>query len=472
VTTKFNGIAAMNITTDRRSCLHTTSASVLSAVSYSRVLGANERVGIGLIGYGLIGRTHAATFSKIAECQIVAVADSHRKRADQGVTAVGGGATAYQDFRKVLDNKNVQAVIVATPDHWHALMGMMACAAGKDVYVEKPLTLFVREGEWLQKVAERTKRVVQVGTQQRSGLHYQKARELIRRGHLGTVTSVRMDAIRNVSPGFGNPADGEPPAGMDYDSWLGPAPLRKYNPNRGLYHFRWFWDYSGGQMTNLGAHHLDIVDWYLGLDQLRNVTSIGGRFALCDNGETPDTQDAIFDCGKFTAAFVMREAARGEPSGFGLRFHGTKGTLAIDRRGFKVWADPDIPPANIIPGIKEGHPADGPRAVAVTADPKSRTESLEDKTGDSATQYREHATNFLDCIRMRKIPISDLVSAQRTAVACHLANLSLRLGRSLRWDNTQQTVLDDPNAVKMLLRPYRAPWDRELRALGIKVPTG
>ena len=137
-----------------------------------------------------------------------------------------------------------------------------------------------------------------------------------------------------------------------------------------------------------------------------------------------------------------------------------------------MWADPDIPPANIIPGIKEGHPADGPRAVAVTADPKSRTESLEDKTGDSATQYREHATNFLDCIRMRKIPISDLVSAQRTAVACHLANLSLRLGRSLRWDNTQQTVLDDPNAVKMLLRPYRAPWDRELRALGIKVPTG
>jgi len=187
----------------------------------------------------------------------------------------------------------------------------------------------------------------------------------------------------------------------------------KYNPNRGLYHFRWFWDYSGGQMTNLGAHHLDIVDWYLGLDQLRSVTSIGGRFALRDNGETPDTQDVIFDCGKFTVAFVMREAARGEPSGFGLRFHGTKGTLAIDRRGFKVWADPDIPPANMIPGIKEGHPVDGPR-MALDAIPKSRTESLEDKTGDSASQYREHAANFLDCIRTRKTPISDLVSAQRT----------------------------------------------------------
>lgn len=126
----------------------------------------------------------------------------------------------------------------------------------------------------------------------------------------------------------------------------------------------------------------------------------------------------------------------------------------------------------MIPGIKEGHPADGPRAVAVTADPKSRTESHEDKTGDSATQYREHAANFLDCIRTRKTPISDLASAQRTASACHLANLSLRLGRSLRWDSKQQTIPDDPNAAKMLLRPYRAPWDRELRALGIETTTG
>jgi len=140
----------MNITTDRRSFIHATSVTVLTAAAYSRVLGANERVALGLIGYGLIGKTHTATFSKIPACQIVGVADCHRKRADQGVTAVGDGATAYQDFRKLLDCKDVQAVIVATPDHWHALMGMMACAAGKDVYVEKPLTPFVGEGEWLQ----------------------------------------------------------------------------------------------------------------------------------------------------------------------------------------------------------------------------------------------------------------------------------------------------------------------------------
>ena len=145
----------MNITTDRRSFIHATSVTVLTAAAYSRVLGANERVALGLIGYGLIGKTHTATFSKIPACQIVGVADCHRKRADQGVTAVGGGATAYQDFRKLLDCKDVQAVIVATPDHWHALMGMMACAAGKDVYVEKPVSHNITEGRRMVQAARK-----------------------------------------------------------------------------------------------------------------------------------------------------------------------------------------------------------------------------------------------------------------------------------------------------------------------------
>lgn len=451
--------------TERRTFLQVTSTGILSAASYARVLGAQERIGLGLIGYGLIGKTHAATFSKIEDCQIVAVADCHSQRARQGANAVGKGAQAYQDFRKLLDNKQVQAVIVATPDHWHALMGMLACAAGKDVYVEKPLTVFVREGEWFQKVAQRTKRVVQVGTQQRSGSHYQKARELIQSGYLGTISSVRMESVRNISPGFGNPPDADPPAELDYEMWLGPAPKRKYNPNRALYHFRWFWDYSGGQMTNLGAHHLDIVDWCLGLETLQTVTSLGGRYVLKDNGETPDTQDALFDLGKFTAGFVMREAARGEPPSFGLRFYGSQGTLAIDRTGFKIWSDPDIPPENLIPGSKEGHPIGGPKAKPVSGEPQLRTIPIEDKTGNSATQYLEHAKNFLECIRTRKTPVSDLASTHRSAVACHLANLSLRLGRSLRWDRKRQIVTDDPQATQMLVRDYRAPWDRELRSL-------
>ena len=230
-------------TADRRSFLQTASATAaLTATSYARVRGANDRVGVGVIGYGLIAKTHVATFRKLEDVAIVAVAECHKKRLTEGVEAAGGKAAAYPDFRKLLDDKAVQAVIVATPDHWHALITMLACAAGKDVYVEKPLTRFVREGEWMQAVASRTRRVVQGGTQQRSGTQYKKARELIRGGHIGTVSSVRMASVRNIFPGFGNPADAPPPVDLDWEMWLGPAPARKYNPLRGLYHFRWFWD--------------------------------------------------------------------------------------------------------------------------------------------------------------------------------------------------------------------------------------
>jgi len=453
------------MSTDRRAFL--ARVATLTAASYGRVLGANDRVGLGLVGYGLIGRTHVATFRQFADAEVVAVADVHRGRVAEGVEAAGGRAAGFADFRKLLDDKAVQAVIVATPDHWHALMTMLACAAGKDVYVEKPATLFIREGEWMQRVADRTKRVVQVGTQQRSGAHYKKARDLVRDGCLGTVTSVRMQAVRNVFPGFGSPADAEPLAGFDWDAWLGPAPARRYNPNRGLYHFRWFWDTSGGQMTNLGAHHLDIVDWYLGLDGLKAVASVGGRYALTDNGETPDTQDALFDCGRYSASFAMREAALGERATFGLVFHGTKGSLGIGRSGFVVTPDPDVPAANLIPGVRTGHPAGGPRPVA-DGPRQPRTEAVEDRTGDSDAQYLGHARDFLDCVKTRRTPVSDLASAQRVAVACHLANLALRLGRSLAWDGATQAVRGDPEANRMLTRPYRAPWDRELQALGIE----
>ncbi|MBX9579296.1 MAG: Gfo/Idh/MocA family oxidoreductase [Gemmataceae bacterium] len=452
---------------DRRTFLAATGTAALSAASYSRAAGANDRVGVGLIGYGLMGKGHLAIFRDLPGAEVVAVSDCHRGRLAEGVAAAGGNAAACPDFRRLLDDKAVQAVVVATPDHWHALLTMMACAAGKDVYVEKPLTLFVREGEWMQAVAARTKRVVQVGTQQRSGPHYAKARDLIRGGHLGTVTSVRVWAVRNVMPGFGRPPDGPPPAELDWETWLGPAPARAYNPLRGLYHFRWFWDTAGGQMTNLAAHGLDIVDWVLGLDKLRSVMSVGGRYALQDNGETPDTQDALFDCGGFSAAVVLREAARGEKPWHGLTFHGTRGTLAVDRTGFKVTPDADLPPASQIPGVKDGHPAGGPVAAVPPKDARGRTEAIEDTTGDSMEQYRLHAQNFLDCIRSRKLPVSDLAGGHRVAVACHLANQSLRRGRLLRWDWATNTVPDNLAANAELTRPYRPPWDKELKALGV-----
>ena len=316
-----------------------TAAALLTAAGYQRVRGANERLGIGFIGFGLIGKRHVLDFKEQTDVEPIAVAEVHAGRRDEAKALLGGSVQGHGDFRKLLEDRRIDAVVISTPDHWHALMTMLACAAGKDVYVEKPLTLFVREGRWMVEVARRQRRIVQVGTQQRSGGHYHKARELIRSGHIGKVFSVRMQAYRNIMPGYGRPADQEPPRELDWDLWLGPAPKRRYNPNRALYHFRWFWDYSGGQMTNLGQHALDIAYWYLGVKGPSSVTSVGGRFCLQDNGETPDTQDVLFEHPGWTAVWSHREACRSAPGTAPLEFFGSRGSLAITRSGFTVTAD-------------------------------------------------------------------------------------------------------------------------------------
>ncbi|HEY8504243.1 MAG TPA: Gfo/Idh/MocA family oxidoreductase [Gemmataceae bacterium] len=442
-------------------------AAALTAAGYGRAAGANERVGVGFIGYGLIGKRHVIDFKEQPDVTMAAVCDVHRGRLEEAKAFIGGPVKGYGDFRKLLDDRDVDAVVVSTPDHWHALQTMLACAAGKDVYVEKPLTLFPREGRWMIDVARKHRRVVQVGTQQRSGGHYRRARELIRQGHIGEVMSVRAHAFRNIMPGYGAPPDGEPPPEIDYDLWLGPAPQRPYNPNRCIYHFRWFWDYSGGQMTNLGQHSLDIADWILGVGTLRAVTSAGGRFCLKDNGETPDTQDAIFELDGWTAVWSHRECCRGEPAGAPLEFFGTKGSLGISRRGFKITADADVPPPNTVPQFTGAHPVGGPQPVEVSGPRKLRTEEIEDNSGDTRAQLRDHVRNFLDCVKSRGTPVSDLESGHRVATMCHLANLSLRLGRKLRWDAEKETIPGDAEAAGRLVRPYRAPWDRELKALGV-----
>ena len=374
-------------------------AATLTATSYARVLGANERVGVGFIGYGLIGKRHVLDFQAQEDATLVAMAETHRGRLDEAAATIGSACQSYSDFRKLLDNRDVDAVVVSTPDHWHALLTMMACAAGKDVYVEKPLTLFPAEGRWMIDVAKRHGRVVQVGTQQRSGKHYQRARELIQQGAIGKIVSVRMEAARNILPGYEAPPDGNPPPEIDWEMWQGPAPLHAYNPQRCIYHFRWYWDYSGGQITNLGQHSLDIVDWCVGLGSLKSVMSGGGRFHLKDNGETPDTQDAIFECDGWTAAWSHRETARGQTQQYGLEFYGTKGSLGISRRGFRVLPDAIVPPDETIPQFTSEHAQRDPEAVL--AGRKLRTERVEDRSGDQREQFREHARNFLDCVKSR-----------------------------------------------------------------------
>ena len=461
------GPRPMNAPRSRRHFLKTGAIAALSAASWNRVLGANDRIGVGMIGVGLMGRIHQRNFQAQPDVQIRAISETYRPRMDAAVALAGGAATRYPDFRHLLEDKSIDAVVVATPDHWHALMTMMACAAGKDVYVEKPLTLFAREGRWMVEVMQRHKRVVQCGTQQRSGPHYQKARDLIRSGQLGDLVSVQCNFFRNVSPGFGTPADGPPPPELDYNLWLGPAPLRPYNSNRAIYHFRWFWDYAGGQMTNLGAHSLDILHWITQVPGPTAVSSSGGRFFLKDNCEVPDLQDAIFEYPGFNAICQIRECAAGfdKSTGSGLNFFGTRGSMSLTRQGFAISPDKKENPTDIVARIIGGHPIGGPQPTPDPGPTEFRTEALVDKSGDAQDQYVRHTRNFLDCMKSRAQPVSDLESAHRVATACHLANLSLRTGRKLRWDAAREEIIGDAAAHKMLVRPYRKPWDAELKAL-------
>jgi len=434
----------------------------VTAASYGRILGANDRVQVGLAGYGLIGGYHVGTFKRQPDVDLVAVADVYQPRVEAGVAACGPQAKGYSDFRKMLDSKDLQAVIVATPDHWHALVTMMACAAGKDVYVEKPMTLFVKEGRWMVNVARRHKRIVQVGTQARSAGHMKEAMELFKSGHIGKVHSVRIGTARNIMPGFGRPADGTPPSNLDYETWLGPAPKRPYNPNRALYNFRWFWDYSGGQMTNLGAHDLDFVYLFWGLKGPKTVYSCGGRFALDDNGETPDTQDALFEYpGGFTVAVMIREASAGRRMGGGTELFGTKGSMTVGRSGFQVNPDRRIPAERQIPAWSNppGHPQ--PADIA----PAPWTEARKGGTGKEPMDL--HARNFLDCVKSRQRPNADVEDGHLVSTACHLANISMRLGRPIRWDAEKEEIIGDREASGWLERPYRKPWDGVLRSLKV-----
>ena len=449
----------MNKIDDRRDFLKAMSgASLLTAASYNKILGANDRVRVGFIGIGLIGKRHLLDFLAMPDAEAVAICETYDPRLREGIETVaqaGGKAEGFKDFRKMYDRKDIDAICVATPDHWHALHTMLACAAGKDVYVEKPLTLFAAEGKWMTDVANHNKRVVQIGTQQRSGEQYQKALELIRSGHIGAVRSIRTASWRNIMPGFSQPVGTEALSKEDWNMWLGPAPFVPFSLERCIYHFRWFWDYSGGQTTNLLAHSLDIAEWVMNAAP-KAVSAFGGRYSLKGIGETPDTFEAAFDYPGFVVTWSNRENCAGETPG--LEFCGTKGVLRVSRASIEVLPDRDLSPNDQIPRFTAPPPRTGEIKYRTTAYKKDGYEQVRD-------QFRPHVRNFLDCVKSRKTPISDLETGHRTSTSCHLANLAMKLGRTLRWDEKKQQIMGDAEANQLLTRPYRAPWDKELKAV-------
>jgi len=413
----------------RRSFL---TATALAAASYSRVLGANDRVNVGIIGTGNRGGKLWESFLAASDVNPSAACDVYEPHLERALSMAQGRAKGYRDFRELLDHKPLDAVVVATPDHWHAIPVIRACQAGLDVYVEKPLSLTVEEGRLMVQAARKYERVVQTGSQQRSGPHYAEAVELIQSGGLGAVHHVAAGMVRNSMPGFGDPPDGEAPANFNYDMWLGPAPKRPYNPLRGHYHFRWFWDYSGGQMTNWGAHNLDIARWALDLAAPRAVSAYGGRYAIADGGETPDVQEVLYQLPDGVATWGVREL-NGRRGPF-LEFHGTKATLSINRRGYEILGET------------------WQREKRMAEDQEQPAPYKQGKLTDF------HVRNFLDCVKSRARPNADVEEGHLTAAMCHLGNVATRLGRSLEWDAEAERFIGDKEADEWLSRPYREPW--------------
>jgi len=305
------------------------------------IMGANDALQVGVVGTGKMGRSNMMAFSREKNVRIAAVCDCYKPNMDLALEALEKAdlpkPRAYGDFRRLLDQKDIDVVIAATPDHWHPLNTVMACRAGKDVYVEKPVSVAVSEGRKMIEVARETNRVVGVGTQQRSGEHFQRAVEIVQSGRLGRITKVSTWNYENEYPeGIGNPPDSDPPEGLDWDMWLGPAPMRPFNINRfgvvddGRWSsFRWFWDYAGGMMTDWGTHLIDIVLWAMKVETPNAVSTSGGRFALLDNRETPDTVVATFQFPGFVCIYENRKAARHakDGRGYGIIFHGTDASL-------------------------------------------------------------------------------------------------------------------------------------------------
>src|SRR5262245_34278034 len=306
----------------------------------SRAIGANDRVRLGVIGVGNRGDQLLDAFLVHKDAEVVALCDVYEPYLPAAQKKAGDRATLYHEYRKLIQNKDVDAVVVATPDHWHALQFVEACRAGKDVYVEKPLSLTIGEGQRMVAVAKETKKVTQVGLHRRSIAWIQEAVKLIRSGAIGKVTVAKAFHLRNESPqGIGKPSDCPPPEGLDWETWLGPAPKVPYNPNRCLYKFRWFWDYSGGQLTNFGTHYLDVIQWALGQDAPKAVFCVGGRYAVKDNREIPDTLEAVWEYDGTLVTFSQfnATAAQGNARGWQIEFRGTKGTLFIQEgSGYEI----------------------------------------------------------------------------------------------------------------------------------------
>jgi predicted dehydrogenase len=408
--------------------------SLIGTSARGATVGANDKIRIGLIGSGGRGRDVLGVFLTHPEVDCPVVCDVDDKMLTRAATDVEEKRRhtpdTVKDFRRVLDRKDVDCVLVATPDHWHALPTIYACQAGKDVYVEKPLATSIDEGRAMLEAAKRHSRVVQMGTQWRSGSHYKQAVDFVQSGKLGKIGIVRGWVYLDWISGIGKPPDGPAPGGVDYDMWLGPAPKRPFNPNRFHFNFRWFWDYAGGLMTDWGVHLINIMLWAMGPDHPRNVSSTGGVFVLDDNRETPDTQVTTYEFPHYTMIWEHRVGSNNGlyNKDWGILFNGSAGTMIISKDGWEVI-------------------------------PERKQKDLQASTHPAGPDERfPHVQNFLDCLKNRQPPAENLEVGHHVSSVAHLGNIALRTGRKIAWDPVNERIPGDPEADKLVGVEYRKPW--------------
>jgi predicted dehydrogenase len=410
-------------------------AGIGTALQASQTPGANNRIRLGFIGLGNRGDQVLDGFLAHKDCAVTAICDIHQPYLDFAAKKIGGNPRQFTDYRRLLERNDVDAVVICTPDHWHALQTIHACQAGKDVYVEKPLSLCVAEGRAMVEAARRAKRVTQVGLHRRSSPYCREAAEFIRKDGIGKVSAVRAFHIQNESPrGIGNPPNEAPPKGFD--------------------RFRWFYDYSGGQLTNFGVHYLDMIHWALGQNAPLSVAALGGKFAISDNREVPDTMEVMWHYPGDTLVTFSQFNATAAPGSMirncEIEFRGTKGTLYLLTNGYEVVPD------NLTPNeFPARTPTDRNLERAYRTGSKP---AIAPRSGKGTAPTSLHARNFLDCVRSRETCSCDIEVGHRDTSAALIANIAHKTRSLLDWDAKTERFTNKPEANRLLSYEYRAPY--------------
>jgi predicted dehydrogenase len=397
--------------------------------------GANDKIRLGLIGCGGMGQGDLKCFFLNPEVDCAVICDVDDDQIAKGVAICedkrGKKPDTVKDFRRVLDRKDVDIVLIATPDHWHALPMVMAAQAGKDIYTEKPLAKTIDEGRAMVEAAKHYNRIVQMGSQWRSSTHIIEATEIIRSGKLGKVTLTRAWAFLDWLESIGHVPDSTVPAGVDYDMWLGPAPLHAFNKNRFLFNFRWFWDYAGGLMTDWGVHLLNMVQMGMPTEDPKSVFSCGGKYILDDDSQTPDSQVTVYDFPSYQMIWEHRAGLNNglNSRSWGVEWHGTEGNIILNDAGWELITEPK----------KANTPSQKKRATG--EDPR-----------------KAHVRNFLDCVSSRKQPVLNLEIGHRISTLAHLGNIAYRTGDKIKWNGEAEKIVGNHEADKLVGVKYRKPW--------------